>query len=237
MKNILIIIVSIFTLACFGNLNVQSEYSEQEEEFFIVDYDLQCIEPEPIIHDSKADKIKICSERVLNAMRELLKIETNILLEQQVNKKQNQFSAEDIARAYCSIVDKRRDKLGKKDPNYVLASLVAIGMVESKFSPHANKNNKDSCSTGLQQVQDHHCWPQKPSRWALDYFGEQHANRPTKQQLINDLELNIDWSLHILRFSKFSFKNYNGHFENKLNYDKKASRYVKLIMPILEGTL
>ena len=238
MKNILIIIVSIFTLACFGNLNVQSEYSEQEEEFFVVDYDLQCIEPEPIIHDNKTDKIKICSERVLNAMRELLKTETSILLEQQVNKKQNQFSAEDIARAYCSIVDKRRDKLGKKDPNYVLASLVAIGMIESKFSPHANKNNKKKCAAGLQQVQDFSRWHQKPSRWALDYFGnEEDAIRPTKQQLINDLELNIDWSLHILRFSKFSFKNYNGHPENKLNYGKIVSRYVKLIMPILEGTL
>jgi hypothetical protein len=115
-------------------------------------------------------------------------------------------------------------------------------MRESRFSP-LPKNDKDSCSTGLQQVQSIEKWEKEDKKYfitssALDYFGnEEDAIRPTKQKLIDDLELNIDWSLYILSFFKFSFKNYNGHPENKLNYNKIVSRYVKLIMPILEGTL
>ena len=185
-------------------------------------------------------KMDFCAFKVQKAMSLLWKnaaIKAGKSLNEQVMKEQKNLTDFEIARLYCKIVEKRKDKI-KISKEKALALLISIGKSESNYNPNAKHLN----SSGIQQVLSRNEYidrkrnPKKHHR-AEKWFEQKDIIRPTQEELINNVELNIDWSLYLLDYFRYNPEKYNGHPVYKKKYASDVNSGVNNILVILKGAL
>ena len=167
-------IIMVILFLCLGiEHSGATERTLKQSEQFVLE------EQNETVFNKEQAEIKHCSEKVLIKMQTLwTSLKTERSLGDQITKSQKQYNEVDIATMYCETA-----------VNYGVNvdDLVIIGMVETKFNPCANFNNK-GWNVGLQQVN-------------VGIKG-----RPTKSQML-DAKLNLRESARILKAIQKRVKN------------------------------